>query len=445
MKKISIVMLSFIILTGCTSIEKAKLSSSNPSVVIENIEQEKNSLIYKNTDLLAQTSFKEADKRLIKAKQDLKNNEPTKEILSTLGESKAYFQKAKEMAKSRKILPENILTARHNAVKNQIYTSAVLTKKLNSIDKSLINESDTFRVNLSPATLSNFQKMYQELEIETIQNNRLGTFKRMIKQAERKNAKELAPRTLKAAQNAVNYSENLISQSVLDPNYYRISVVKANKSVKLLNDVMNKLTNDAKGSSEKTALKLVYQERKLGRLSDNITFLQSSLSRSSDQIGVMNEDIKEKDNQIASSKSKLNLQIAIDKVRNSFNEDEANVYQQGNNLIIRLRKINFASGSANIPVNSMSLLSKVNSIITGLHPKEVVIQGHTDSTGYASRNMMLSNKRAQSVKKYLSSLDAKYLMDARGYGESMPIANNQTQMGRILNRRVDIVVKGVQQ
>ena len=93
----------------------------------------------------------------------------------------------------------------------------------------------------------------------------------------------------------------------------------------------------------------------------------------------------------------------------------------------------------------MSLLSKVNSIITGLHPKEVVIQGHTDSTGYASRNMMLSNKRAQSVKKYLSSLDAKYLTDARGYGESMPIANNQTQMGSILNRRVDIVIKGAQQ
>lgn len=93
----------------------------------------------------------------------------------------------------------------------------------------------------------------------------------------------------------------------------------------------------------------------------------------------------------------------------------------------------------------MSLLSKVNSIITGLHLKEVVIQGYTDSTGYASRNMMFSNKLAQSVKKYLSSLDAKYLMDARGYGESIPIANNQTQMGRILNRRVDIVIKGDQQ
>jgi len=98
-----------------------------------------------------------------------------------------------------------------------------------------------------------------------------------------------------------------------------------------------------------------------------------------------------------------------------------------------------------VPSKSMMLLSKVNSIITKLNPTQVQIEGHTDSSGPEANNLLLSTNRAKAVKNYLRSLKAPYNLDARGFGESKPIANNQTKSGRALNRRVDIVVKGTHQ
>lgn len=203
---------------------------------------------------------------------------------------------------------------------------------------------------------------------------------------------------------------------------------------------MNQLKGEAQGSTEDTALKLVYQERKLGKLSDKVGNLKGSLAATNSTIGMMSQDLANKNGQILDSETKIRFQNAINRVRTSFSENEASVYQQGEKLIIRIKDISFKSGSATIPTNSMALLSKINSIVTDLNPREVMIEGHTDATGPRDNNMMLSNKRAKAVKEYLTSLDASYRIDSRGFGESKPIANNQTKQGRFLNRRVDIVV-----
>jgi OOP family OmpA-OmpF porin len=73
---------------------------------------------------------------------------------------------------------------------------------------------------------------------------------------------------------------------------------------------------------------------------------------------------------------------------------------------------------------------------------EMVIEGHTDSIGPAEYNMRLSERRAESVKDYLTDkldIDASRL-DTKGYGESRPVADNSTKEGRQKNRRVIGVV-----
>jgi len=69
------------------------------------------------------------------------------------------------------------------------------------------------------------------------------------------------------------------------------------------------------------------------------------------------------------------------------------------------------------------------------------IAGHTDSTGSEQYNQQLSERRANTVAQYLRS---KGVLDTRiatvGYGESRPIASNDTPEGRALNRRVELTL-----
>ncbi len=76
------------------------------------------------------------------------------------------------------------------------------------------------------------------------------------------------------------------------------------------------------------------------------------------------------------------------------------------------------------------------------HPEIIVeIQGHTDSVGDASRNLELSRKRAEAVRKYFVERGiAPSRLIAKGYGEHYPIADNRTILGRDLNRRVELVI-----
>ncbi len=89
-------------------------------------------------------------------------------------------------------------------------------------------------------------------------------------------------------------------------------------------------------------------------------------------------------------------------------------------------------------------LNDVLSQIHGLDDVEgIEIVGHTDSTGPDSYNQSLSERRAESVRRFLESRGvAGFLMESRGKGETEPVADNSSREGRARNRRVDILVSG---
>jgi len=70
----------------------------------------------------------------------------------------------------------------------------------------------------------------------------------------------------------------------------------------------------------------------------------------------------------------------------------------------------------------------------------IVVAGHTDSTGDERSNQLLSLKRAESVREWMRDTGSvpESCFAVQGYGESRPVANNDTVEGRALNRRVDI-------
>jgi OOP family OmpA-OmpF porin len=81
--------------------------------------------------------------------------------------------------------------------------------------------------------------------------------------------------------------------------------------------------------------------------------------------------------------------------------------------------------------------------VKGYSISSINVDGYTDSTGPASFNQKLSEKRAHSVKHELVTNGiAKNLITATGHGESSPVASNATRAGRAQNRRVSVTVKG---
>jgi OOP family OmpA-OmpF porin len=102
-----------------------------------------------------------------------------------------------------------------------------------------------------------------------------------------------------------------------------------------------------------------------------------------------------------------------------------------------LRGVEFATNSATLTEGSRPILNAVADDLKKHPMVQVELQGHTDSRGADAYNLELSQRRADSVRDYLISqgLDARRLQ-ARGYGETQPIADNATKAGQAENRRV---------
>ncbi len=109
---------------------------------------------------------------------------------------------------------------------------------------------------------------------------------------------------------------------------------------------------------------------------------------------------------------------------------------------IRLYGINFDYDSDVIREESRPILDKIVTLLNSELNLCIVIEGHTDSVGSSEHNLLLSQKRAESVKNYLVSEGIGSIrLFTEGYGESIPVASNATFTGRAQNRRVELVVK----
>ena len=111
------------------------------------------------------------------------------------------------------------------------------------------------------------------------------------------------------------------------------------------------------------------------------------------------------------------------------------------NSIVRGSAIRFAVDSDEIQPSSYDVLSKVRSVAVKCTNTVIRIEGHTDSDGASSYNLELSKRRAQAVIAYLQNKGVPVTrMDAKGFGEKKPVASNQTNKGKALNRRIEFVV-----
>jgi outer membrane protein OmpA-like peptidoglycan-associated protein len=120
----------------------------------------------------------------------------------------------------------------------------------------------------------------------------------------------------------------------------------------------------------------------------------------------------------------------------------AEVRQEGEELVITFENpILFDLDSAALKPQALSILDDVGTVLANYPDTDLLVMGHTDNSGSEQYNQQLSERRAQTVSNYLVTrgVDGKRLKHM-GFGETMPVASNDTSVGRAENRRVEVKI-----
>lgn len=129
----------------------------------------------------------------------------------------------------------------------------------------------------------------------------------------------------------------------------------------------------------------------------------------------------------------------VDALRRQLTELNAKKTERG--LVITLGDVLFETGKADLKAAATGNLSKLAGLLAQYPTRSVVIEGHTDNVGTDSFNHTLSQSRADSVKAFLLRQGiASNRITAFGKGESSPVADNSSESGRQMNRRVEVII-----
>ncbi|MFG6282929.1 hypothetical protein DC429_01585 [Arthrobacter sp. TPD3018] len=126
---------------------------------------------------------------------------------------------------------------------------------------------------------------------------------------------------------------------------------------------------------------------------------------------------------------------------------DVQVTREGDNLILNIPSgITFGYNSSAVQPQFQRTLDQVADTLSQYNQTFVDVYGFTDSTGSDSYNQQLSERRAVSVADYLAAHGVQAArIGTRGFGESNPVASNDTEAGRAANRRVEIKIVPISQ
>ena len=129
----------------------------------------------------------------------------------------------------------------------------------------------------------------------------------------------------------------------------------------------------------------------------------------------------------------------IDQFLKELSDLQGKMTERG--IVLTMGDVLFAFGKADLAKGALRNIDKLADFL-GKHPeRNVLVEGHTDSVGSDEYNMTLSQKRADAVKEVLTEKGVSPdRILAKGYGKQFPVAGNDTESGRQLNRRVEVVI-----
>ncbi|MCH9695665.1 MAG: OmpA family protein [Gammaproteobacteria bacterium] len=323
--------------------------------------------------------------------------------------------------------------------------------------------------------------LYREAELDAIKKQYLSETRQLLDDADRARVGRYAPLTLGKAKQLLADAERELSENRYDTDLPRSLAKQANYEAKhaiYLSEIV-RLVRDKKLSTEQLVLNWEQPLRAVSGVADvvpdmqdgpdrlaaelvayfqaqanELQALQQEKSDNEVRIADMEEELRALDERLGGATAeraalvqRLEAQARVkqqfEQVEKMFAASEARVFRQGNSIILRLVGLSFDSGASQIKPENFDLLGKVEKAIDVFPRSEITIEGHTDSHGGDDSNQKLSQERAESVQQYMINAMRipTYRLIGTGFGETRPVASNETESGRARNRRIDIVIK----
>lgn len=423
-------------------------------------------------DVLTPQSYERARKSFEKAQTRLQRGKSRESIKEALSAAETALAKAEENGKTANIMLRDGMEARNDALQveaneydERSWSKAedLLRKAAVTLERGRIKSAE----NKTEAAVS----AYRELELRAIKSSYLAEAADLIAKAKDKDVDDHAPKTLAKAERLLAEAEEALNTDRYDTDRPR-SLAREAKYEAIHSSYIADVVQQESDDRDTTVEDLVVQWEKpfrqiAGELDIVVDLSNGSAQPTNDIVQAINNlkaelrdlglQLDEKNQQLMLAQSQAQERIVLEeqlrrqdetkarfaRIEKTFSPGEAQVLRQGDDVIIRLIGLSFDSGKSVINPAGFSVLSKVKEAIQVFPGSELSVEGHTDSFGGDAANQKLSQKRAESVRAYLlanMSLDAARIT-ATGFGESRPIANNESNQGRAKNRRIDLVIK----
>jgi outer membrane protein OmpA-like peptidoglycan-associated protein len=449
-------------MSGCASQPKLtqdQIMSQFPKV--ESLASALHQARSKGSELLAPESYKEANSLLSRAMDEAEDNDSEGAEKAASEGLNLISKLNRDTESSREILTE-VLQARDRA-----YAAGVATLQKDKVldldadlkkTTTLVENGDIEKAKqLRPKLLAG----YKQLELDTLKQGTVELAKSAIANAKEQGAEKLAPITLTRAEEQMKLAVTILdadrSQTEKAEVHAKRAKWYAEQSASIAETVKDFDRRDY--SMEDVVL---WHQQQLGIINEplgiEIPFNQSSdkavLSLRSAVSNVVNEAA-----QLKTAQEKVGKQLALteqerlammkkdredkekfDKVQALFTTSEANVYRQKQNVLISAHGLQFPVGQSEIQTSNFPMMNKIIRAINIFPDAKIEVIGHTDSMGDDKHNLDLSKARASKVAKFLVEVGEipQDRITSQGFGESRPVASNETSAGRAENRRVEI-------
>jgi outer membrane protein OmpA-like peptidoglycan-associated protein len=420
-------------------------------------------------NILGPASYERAAKNYRDAQSDLERGRSLDRIRADLVEAVRYFNQSIEAAQVARVSLPDALAAREDAMAADAATYATeLWQEAEVSFATAARRLEDGNLNRARRAAEDAEEEYRSAELTAIENNYLSGARARIAEANRQRVKRYAPQTLERAERLLAEAEEALRRDRYDTDYPRTLAREANYEAQHSMYLAERIRAADDRDISYEAL-LLEAEAPLLRIAGELDVVaefdegfdaptaevvaaidtlrddQDKLQESNDRLAFLEDELARLEARLGEESEQRKLQEQIQQrfqqVASVFTRDEAQVLRRGNDVIVRM-SLNFDSGSSVIKPEYFQLLRKIQTAIDVFPGAQVEVQGHTDAFGADEFNLNLSQERASAVQQYLlANMElGSSTISAMGYGETVPLANNETPEGRLRNRRIDLLI-----
>jgi OOP family OmpA-OmpF porin len=435
-----------------------------------------------NAELLAPEAFARGSEAYLSAEADLTRGRNIERIRSSLASASRAFAEAADAAEIADVTLAAVIKTRADATNANAATFAaeLWTEASESFDSAARRlESGDIRGSRSRADEA--EALFRDAELTAIKAQYLSQTRALLAEADQARVPRIAPRTYEKSRSLLAEAERELSENRYDTDLPRSLAQQANYEARhaiylaglieqlraedqTLEDLILRFEQplaDISAAADKVAqldqgIEPVAADlvAYIEGLREQAAQAEQDLTDSRARVVELEEEIRDLDARLGGvsqervalvqrleAEERIREQFAA--IENMFERDEARVSREGNRMVIRLVGLTFASGQDVVRPAYRPLLEKLKRAADVFPRSQLTIEGHTDSYGGDENNLALSRRRAEAVGAFLSSelqMPAVRISSV-GYGETQPIANNETEQGRARNRRIDVIIE----